>query len=117
MRLREGWAFTIDGVAQLAAIDGRFERYLPRNGTFLVLLGRVRNYTDKSGCIGGEDFLLRGETQEYPMSPEIVRTVRAIYEIDYPDFVVGQCLDYDKEKASCLVFDVPLSDEVLGRLM
>lgn len=113
----DGWVFAVNRIELLNAIDTPSQRYKPKNGTFLVMIGKVSNLTDKDGCIHGEDFVLRNGAQKYEMAREIVDAVKDIYHIDYPGFVLGQCLDYDRSADSYLVFDAPKDGNDLWLLL
>jgi len=42
------------------------------------------------------------------MSSEIAGAIHSVYGLDYPGFILGQCLDYDDTVDSFLIFDVPV---------
>jgi LysM repeat protein len=108
IRSNDGWVFTIHRIDLLHSIDGILERYGPENGIFLVMIGTVSNFTDQNGCIYGGDFLLHAGAEQYAMRKEILNAAKNIYDLDYPGFFLGQCVDYDKTVESYLVFDIPI---------
>lgn len=103
----QGWVFTINRVDFLESIDTDSQSHRPKRGIFIVMIGTVSNFTDEFDCIQGWDFTLRNSSDVYEMSSDIVETAKQIYDLDYPGFWVGQCLDYDDTEDSYLVFDVP----------
>ncbi len=104
----EGWVFTINRIDFLRLIEGPRQRHKPENGIFLWIIGTVTNSTDKHGCIRGQQFVLRDGAKQYTMSNEVADSTHSVYGLDYPGFILGQCLDYDKTVDSFLIFDVPI---------
>ena len=102
----EGWLFTINRIDLLEAIDTSSRQHRPENGVFLVMIGVISNLTGGDECIKGQSFTLRDGVKEYEMSRTIVDAAKDIYELDYPGFFRGQCLDRDTIADSYLVFDV-----------
>jgi hypothetical protein len=113
IRDSEGWSFTIRRIDFLKTVDGASRRYSPENDVFMVMLGEIGNYTDEDGCIKGWDFVLHTESEEYDMDSSVVSAAKDVYDLDYPGFFLGQCLDYDETEESFLVFDVPVDSDFL----
>jgi hypothetical protein len=102
-----GWTFTINRVELLESLDTPGQSYLPKRGLYLWLIGAIGNFTDKRDCIRGQEFTLRNGSEQYKMSAEHAEAVHGIYNLSYPDFFLGYCLEANQTAESFLIFDTP----------
>ncbi len=102
-----GWTFTINRVELLESLDTPSQSYLPQRGLYLWLIGAIGNFTDKRDCLRGQEFALRNGSERYEMSVEHAEAIHEIYNLDYPDFFLGYCLEADQTAESFLIFDTP----------
>jgi len=113
LRSNEGLVFSVNRVDFLTSIDDPAQRYAPQNGIFLWLVGTVNNSTNEYNCVHGDEFTLRNDEKKYQMSREIAEAIHNVYDLDYPGFFLGQCLDSNETTNSFLIFDAPKEAEDL----
>lgn len=113
LRDSEGLVFSVNRVDFLTSIDDPAQRYTPQNGIFLWLIGTVRNSTNTSHCIHGDKFTLRNGEKKIQMLRETAEAIHNVYDLDYPGFILGQCLSNNEITNSFLIFDVPKDAEDL----
>lgn len=102
-----GWSFTIHRIELLASLDTPDRQYLPARGLYLWLVGAIGNFADKHGCIRGQEFTLRNGSEGIKMAAEYAEAAHKIYNLGYPDYFLGHCLDASQSAESFLIFDVP----------
>lgn len=107
LKSSEGLVFSINRVDFLTSIDDSAQRYAPQNGIFLWLIGTVSNSTNEYDCIHGDEFTLRDNEKKYQMSRELAEAIYNVYDLNYPGFFFGQCLDKNETVDSFLIFDTP----------
>jgi hypothetical protein len=105
LRSASGWEFNVETVHVLPNIDGSNQSYNPTNGAYLTLVGTLGNFTDQNGCVRGRDFKLVTNAATYELDSTIMDAAKPLYQIDYPGFMLGQCLDSGETVPSFLVFD------------
>lgn len=104
LRTANGWEFTVERINLLANIGGE-QRHKPTNAAYVALIGTLRNLTFREGCVHGGDFALITNSTTASMESSILDAAKDIYRVDYPGFVLGQCLGSDASASSTLVFD------------
>ncbi len=109
----DGLIFSVNRVDFLTSIDDPSQRYSPKNGIFLWLIGTMRNPTNESHCVYGDAFTLRNDEKKYPMVRDYAEGIYNIYDLDYPGFFLGQCLGSNETEDSFLIFDAPKEAEDL----
>lgn len=113
VKAASGWQFAISEVRTLKTVETDSERMRPKNGIFVVFLGKILNFTDKDGCIHGSDFQLRAGAWETSLEDRLIEPVKKMLGgMDYPGSFMGQCMDYDASEPSFLVFDAPANKAV-----
>lgn len=85
----------------------------PQNDIFLVLTGYLTPDAETTGrgCIGGEDVSLLVGSQAY--NTDNMREAKRFYDADYPGYIISQCVSRNAIEPTFMVFDVPLSQEVV----
>ena len=103
------WSFTVDRIEALTSIAGKDERVLPERDVFFVLIGTVRNNTNKRGRVTASDWsvvnIITGT--EYPVAIKAMEEAKRIYHLDYPGVFNGISVNYESKAKTYVVFDVP----------
>lgn len=104
----DGWVLTINAIDSIVTLDGSSKRFRSENGVYAIILGSIKNLTDEDGCLGSDAFTISGpDGSSYRMATLLFDDLKSIYQRNYPGTFIGQCLDYDANESTFLVFDVP----------
>lgn len=101
-----GRTFTIMRVELLEAINAPIGSRNPKRGLYLLLVGTISNANKTRECVRGQEFVLSDGAERYGMWVEDAEAVYHLYNLPYPDFFMGYCLDAGQTADTFLVFDV-----------
>ncbi|MHB0857692.1 MAG: DUF5585 domain-containing protein [Anaerolineae bacterium] len=106
-----GWDLIINALDSHTSLSGNDVTLTPEHGTYLVLVGQIRNHSNVAGCVASTDLSLADVTSGriYTIDAAAMDQIKGegLYGLDYQGTFLGLCVEPGVAQPVALVFDVP----------